>query len=53
MSTENNNILAGLDIGTSTVSASIGKLHNDGTVEVIGIGSASSTGIRHWLIVNI
>ncbi|MXX95453.1 MAG: cell division protein FtsA [Gammaproteobacteria bacterium] len=53
MSTENNNILAGLDIGTSTVSASIGKLHNDGTVEVIGIGSASSTGIRHGLIVNI
>jgi len=53
MSTENNNILAGLDIGTSTVSASIGKLRHDGAVEIIGIGSASSTGVRHGLIVNI
>ena len=53
MSSEDTDILAGLDIGTSTVSACIGRVREDGMIEVCGIGNAESTGVRHGLIVNI
>jgi cell division protein FtsA len=45
-------LLVGLDVGTSKVAAVVGEL-NDGTVAVIGVGSAPSEGLRKGVVVNI
>lgn len=47
------NIVAGLDIGTTKVCAIIGELQDDGTLEVIGVGSQPSHGLRKGVVVNI
>lgn len=45
--------IAAIDIGTSTVRALIGTYTEDGSLSIIGAGSAPSTGLRAGLIVNI
>jgi cell division protein FtsA len=45
-------LLVGLDIGTSKVAAVVGEF-NDGTLSVIGVGSAPSDGLRKGVVVNI
>ena len=45
--------IAGLDIGTSKVAAIVGEVHRDGAIEVIGIGSHRSHGLRKGVVVNI
>ncbi|MCC7516155.1 MAG: cell division protein FtsA [Pseudomonadales bacterium] len=52
MSADNNRIVA-LDIGTSKVVALVGEINVDGELEVIGIGSHKSTGLRKGVVVNI
>ncbi|MDE2304142.1 MAG: cell division protein FtsA [Gammaproteobacteria bacterium] len=47
------NLLVGLDIGTSKVVAIVGELQADGTLEVIGIGSHPSRGLKKGVVVNI
>ncbi len=47
------NIIVGLDIGTSKVIALVGELKPDQSIEVIGIGSAPSRGLKHGVVVNI
>lgn len=47
-----NDIIVSLDIGTSKVRAIIGELNN-GTIHIIGVGSADSEGIRKGAIVDI
>jgi|TARA_B100000745_G_scaffold200034_1_gene131945 cell division protein FtsA len=47
------NYLVGLDIGTSKVVAIVGELRVDGTLEVIGIGSHPSRGMKKGVVVNI
>ena len=47
------NLLVGLDIGTSKVVAIVGELQSDGTVEIIGIGSNPSRGLKKGVVVNI
>ena len=47
------NLLVGLDIGTSKVVAIVGELQNDGSVEIIGIGSNPSRGLKKGVVVNI
>jgi len=47
------NIIVGLDIGTSKVIALVGELKADQSIEVIGIGSAPSRGLKHGVVVNI
>jgi len=47
------NLLVGLDIGTSKVVAIVGEYANDGTIEVIGIGSHPSRGLKKGVVVNI
>lgn len=47
-----NNIVVGLDIGTTKVSVVVGEITNDG-VDIIGIGSHPSRGLRKGVIVNI
>lgn len=47
-----NDIIVSLDIGTSKVRAIIGELNN-GAINIIGVGSAESEGIRKGAIVDI
>ncbi|MBA2709068.1 MAG: cell division protein FtsA [Tatlockia sp.] len=47
------NIITGLDIGTSKVVALIGEVSADGTIEIIGIGSHPSRGLKRGVIVDI
>ena len=47
------NLLVGLDIGTSKVVAIVGEISPDNEVEVIGIGSSRSRGLKKGVVVNI
>jgi cell division protein FtsA len=47
------NLLVGLDIGTSKVVAIVGEIKSDGAVEIIGIGSHPSRGLKKGVVVNI
>lgn len=46
-------MIVGLDIGTSKVVALVGELTGDGNVEIIGIGSHQSRGLKKGVVVNI
>jgi cell division protein FtsA len=48
----NNEVIVSLDIGTSKVRAIIGEVSN-GSINIIGVGSADSEGIRKGAIVDI
>ncbi len=52
-SVETENMIVGLDIGTSKVVAIVGKRKMDGTIEVVGIGSHPSKGLKRGVVVNI
>ncbi len=45
--------IVGLDIGTRKVAAVIGEVTEDRKVEVIGIGTAESRGLRKGVVVNL
>lgn len=47
------NLIVGLDIGTSKVAAIVGELTNDGNIEIIGIGSTPSRGLKKGVVVNL
>jgi len=47
------NLIVGLDIGTSKVVAIVGEVNPEGTIEVIGIGSHPSRGMKKGVVVNI
>src|SRR5574341_431376 len=47
-----NNIVVGLDIGTSKVCAIVGEMTDRGA-EIIGVGSHSSQGLRKGVVINI
>jgi cell division protein FtsA len=47
------NLIVGLDIGTSKVSAIVGELGADGELEVVGIGTHPSRGLKKGVVVNI
>jgi cell division protein FtsA len=46
-------MIVGLDIGTSKVVAIVGEINVDGEVEIIGIGSHPSRGLKKGVVVNI
>ena len=50
---QDKNLIVGLDIGTSKVVALVGEIGEDGTVEVIGLGSHPSRGLKRGVVVNI
>ncbi len=52
-SVETENMIVGLDIGTSKVVGIVGKRKMDGTIEVVGIGSHPSRGLKRGVVVNI
>ena len=45
--------MAGLDIGTTKVCAVIGELSENGTLEITGVGTSPSSGLRKGVVVNI
>jgi len=47
------NIIVGLDIGTSKVVAIVGEVRQDNEIEIIGIGSHPSRGLKKGVVVNI
>ncbi|MBN1498267.1 MAG: cell division protein FtsA [Spirochaetes bacterium] len=47
------NILVGLDIGTTKTCAVIGTMNDSGMLEVIGVGVTPSRGLKNGVIVNI
>ncbi|WP_339806498.1 cell division FtsA domain-containing protein, partial [uncultured Marinobacter sp.] len=52
-SVDTENMIVGLDIGTSKVVAIVGKRKLDGSIEVVGIGSHASRGLKRGVVVNI
>ena len=54
MATEkNNNMIVGLDIGTSKVVAIVGEVNSEGELEIIGLGSHPSRGLKKGVVVDI
>lgn len=47
------NLIVGLDIGTSKVVAIVGEITADNEVEIIGLGSSRSRGLKKGVVVNI
>ncbi|HHJ15976.1 MAG TPA: cell division protein FtsA [Gammaproteobacteria bacterium] len=47
------NMIVGLDIGTSKVVAIVGEIGPGGDIEIIGIGSHPSKGLKKGVVVNI
>ena len=50
---EDRNLLVALDIGTSKVVAIVAEISPESRVEVIGIGSSASRGLKRGVVVNI
>lgn len=46
-------LIVGLDIGTSKVVAIVGEPRPDGTLQIIGVGSHPSRGLKKGVVVNI
>ncbi len=47
------NMIVGLDIGTSKVVAIVGQRNDEGDIEIVGIGSQPSRGLKRGVVVNI
>ncbi|MGQ0510877.1 MAG: cell division protein FtsA [Betaproteobacteria bacterium] len=53
MAKESRNLVVGLDIGTSKVAALVAELGPDGAMQVLGMGSHESRGLKKGVVVNI
>ncbi|MGA1862974.1 cell division protein FtsA [Deferribacter thermophilus] len=47
------NIVVGLDIGTTKICVVVGQKNEFGTVDILGVGKAPSTGLRKGVVINI
>ena len=47
------NLIVALDIGTSKIVAIVGEISNDNVIEIIGLGSHQSRGLRKGVVVDI
>jgi len=50
---DSTNMIVGLDIGTSKVVAIVGEVKEDGSLNIVGIGSHRSRGLKKGTVVNI
>src|SRR5256885_4539527 len=48
----NNNLMVGLEIGTSKICVVVGESRPDGTLKILGVGQAPSRGVRKGEIVD-
>lgn len=46
-------IVVGLDIGTTKICCVVGEVFEDGSVDIIGVGTAPSVGLKKGVVVNI
>jgi cell division protein FtsA len=46
-------LIVGLDIGTSKICAVVGEIRPDGQIDIIGMGSHPSVGLRKGVVINI
>lgn len=53
MSRAKDNLLVGLDIGTSKIVAIVAEIKDEGGLEIIGMGSHPSRGLKKGVVVNI
>ena len=51
--TQTENMIVGMDIGTSKVVAIVGRINEDGGLHIIGMGSHPSRGLKKGTVVNI
>lgn len=51
--TQDKRMIVGLDIGTSKVVAVVGEVDLDGSIEIVGIGSHPSRGMKKGVVVDI
>ncbi len=49
----NKDLMVGIDIGTSKVVAIVGEVTNEGKINIIGLGSHPSQGMKKGVVVNI
>src|SRR5690606_9586747 len=52
-SVQSGKMIVGLDIGTSKVVALVGEVTADGELEIVGIGTSPSRGLKKGVVVNI
>ena len=52
-SVQDKKLIVGLDIGTSKVVAIVGEIGPEGDIEIVGIGSNPSRGMKKGVVVNI
>jgi len=50
---DNKNLIVGLDIGTSKIVAIVAEITGEGDLNVIGLGTQPSRGLRKGVVVNI
>jgi cell division protein FtsA len=53
MARETKNLVVALDIGTSKVAALVAELRPEGTIDILGMGSHESKGLKKGVVVNI
>ncbi len=53
MSKEQQNLVVGLDIGTSKIVAIVAELMPEGDLKVIGLGQHESRGLKRGVVINI
>ncbi|WP_211251201.1 cell division protein FtsA [Deefgea rivuli] len=53
MTRDAKNLIVGLDIGTSKVVAVVADVKEDGSLNVVGLGSAASKGLKRGVVVDI
>ena len=53
MNTEHNNIIAGLDIGTTKIVAMVGEKNQFDKVKILGVGKSQSLGVHRGVVNNI
>lgn len=53
MSKDNKDLIVGLDVGTSKVTAMVAELRPDGRIDVIGVATQASAGLKKGVVVNI
>jgi cell division protein FtsA len=51
--TKSNELVVGLDIGTTKICAIVGEIHGDGSIDIIGVGTALSHGMKKGVVINI
>lgn len=48
-----NNVIVGLDIGTTKICVIVAELESEGEVHIVGLGTSPSDGLRRGVVVNI